>query len=103
MTDTPESLRAMVRLLHGYTGHWDLNPAISALTRYAEHLEKCAGVWVDVRKQMPSDYRGMVIGLESAGFARDMEWCDGRFKYWDDGTEAYPTHWLAMRTPGEGK
>ena len=39
MTDTPESLRALARLLHGYKGVWDLSPAITALEQYAGSLE----------------------------------------------------------------
>ena len=111
--DTPESVRMFARDLVPAIGHLfrhveerdigKMNLLLTLLERYAAHLEKCAGVWIDVRKQMPSDYRGLITGLESAGFARDMEWCDGRFKYWEDGTEAFPTHWLAMRTPGESK
>jgi len=40
MIDTPESLRALALLYLRYDGHWDLNPAITALERYAGLLER---------------------------------------------------------------
>jgi len=67
-TDTAASIRSLVQLLHGCTGHWDLNPAISALTRYADHLEKCAGVWVDAKERTPPiGARCPIISLEGTG------------------------------------
>ena len=121
MTDklvyTPESLRAMVLLYLGYTGHWNLIPALAALEHYAEHLEKCAGVWVDAKERMPPlGTRCPIISSEGTGDHwvdidsyedyREIPNMAGNCEpsephWWAMGDTV--THWLEVRTPGASK
>jgi len=112
--DTPESVRIFARDLVPAIGHLfryveerdigKMNLLLTLLERYAAHLEQAAGVWVPCSERLPEDM-SMVFCYVADGWsvARELHLYDGRFSFWEDGTEAFPTHWLDVRPPGGAK
>jgi len=121
--DTPESVRMFARDLVPAIGHLfrhveerdigKMNLLLTLLERYAAHLEKCAGVWVPCSERMPGEdlpadqvfCESMVFCYVDDGWSRprDLRLYDGKFSFWEDDTEAFPTHWLDVRPPGAAK
>ena len=107
--DTPESVREVLR--NRFLGVD--RTAEEMLERYAAHLEKCAGVWVPCSERMPGEdlpadqvfCESMVFCYVDDGWSRprDLRLYDGKFSFWEDDTEAFPTHWLDVRPPGAAK
>jgi len=75
--------------------------AIEVFQDLADENAACAGVWVDAKERMPPEDMSMVFCYVADGWslARELHLYNGKFSFWEDGTEAFPTHWLDVRPP----
>jgi hypothetical protein len=101
MSDTPETVRAeRLRIARLSNFHdIDLDETFEVLERYAELLERSAGVWVPVTERLPTDGAMYPVwtdrGLDEDCYHENGDTFDG----WQFCTGH--THWLDVKLPGE--
>ena len=98
MSDTPESVRKAAIRLELLPAYKELRNLRDMLERYAELLERSAGVWVPVVERLPEADEWTVIHdrfgeLYFCLLQLDGTWIDREYDL------SEPTHWLDARLP----